>query len=165
MRKSLAVVASIATAVILGNSEGGAPSAGAENPSTLCIAAAQGHTELVELLLRQGADVNAFTRPDPATGIVTMTPLMAAAMNGHADVVELLLRHGADLSAETGETALYPAGVTALYLAAVKGHDNVVAVLDAAGTAGEPWWKYFVILIWIALGLMLAPWQRHARSR
>lgn len=63
--------------------------------------ALKGYKARVELLLRQGVDVDRRGRSQG-------TPLMAAAFMGHADIVRLLLARGADVSArsESGATAL-----------------------------------------------------------
>jgi hypothetical protein len=65
---------------------------------------AGGHSEVVELLLQHGADVNARI---PRTG---WTALMLAGQWGHADTrtIELLIQHGADVNAQLydGRTAL-----------------------------------------------------------
>ena len=59
----------------------------------LHIAAENGHRDMAELLLNNGADVNAkannYTRP-----------LHIAAENGHRDMAELLLNNGADVNAK-----------------------------------------------------------------
>lgn len=59
-----------------------------EGRTPLHIAAWQGHTAMVELLLRHGADVNATDREQ-------RTPLQSAAWQGHENVVWLLLKAGA----------------------------------------------------------------------
>ncbi|HUI96489.1 MAG TPA: ankyrin repeat domain-containing protein [Xanthobacteraceae bacterium] len=61
------------------------------NRPLLHIAAANGHLDCVNLLLRPGADVNARDRNDNATA------LHWAAQEGHLDVVERLLAAGADI--------------------------------------------------------------------
>ena len=67
----------------------------------LSWAALMGHTEVVALLLEQGADVNAQNR-DGAT------PLHSAAFLGRTETVKLLLEKGADpkLRNNTGSTAI-----------------------------------------------------------
>ena len=60
-----------------------------EGRSPLHIAAWQGHSAMVELLIAHGADVNAVDREK-------RTPLQSAAWQGHESVVWLLLKHGAD---------------------------------------------------------------------
>lgn len=60
----------------------------------LVVAAANGHVEVVRLVLRRGADPE---KSDPNGG----TPLFWAANNGHLAVVELLLDTGLDLDRTT----------------------------------------------------------------
>ncbi|MEI6633373.1 MAG: ankyrin repeat domain-containing protein [Chlamydiota bacterium] len=128
---------------------------GRSGGTPLFLAAEGGHAEVVRFLLDHGADPNKIPRPVPSTGVIAMTPLMAAAAHGHAAVAELLLAHGADASIQVGETALYEQGVTALFLAAVNGHEDVVNVLTRASTAGGGLWKYLVVGIWILMGTVL----------
>jgi hypothetical protein len=119
----------------------------------LGLAAAYGHRNVVELLLNQGANVN-------AADAMGQTPLHTAARYGSADVAALLLEHGADVDARDvlGATPLEWAalsgdknvasllikrgatvnaqsstGKTALHLAATAGHKEVVALLLAHG--------------------------------
>jgi hypothetical protein len=130
----------------------------AENPqggTALFLAAEQGHIGIVRLLLEHGADANKIPRPNPSTGVVSMTPLMAAAAHGETAVVELLMACGADASTQVGKTALHEHGVTALFLATIKGHAQVVDLLTRAATSGEGSWKYMVIAIWIFFGSFL----------
>ena len=72
-----------------------------EGRTPLHIAAWQGHTAMVELLLRHGADVNATDREQ-------RTPLQSAAWQGHENVVWLLLKAGArsDQPCSQGATPL-----------------------------------------------------------
>ena len=57
------------------------------------VASRYGHFSVVELLLKEGAEV------DIRDNHVGSTPLYEAGMGGHANIVALLLSHGADASA------------------------------------------------------------------
>jgi hypothetical protein len=134
--------------------EGGDINAGTKNDgSALCVAAGAGHTEAVQLLLRQGADPNladpsgrsplhaavetgalpvvkallaAKARPAPidADG---RSPLHLAAALGREDLVRALLAAGAPANAADAR------GNTPLHRAAAYGRDGVIRVLLAAG--------------------------------
>jgi hypothetical protein len=67
----------------------------------LHYAAMEGHKDIAELLIANGADVN-------AKGGDEATPLHWAAYNGRKEIVELLIAEGADVNAkdEVGETPL-----------------------------------------------------------
>lgn len=82
----------------------------AEDGQALIYAAENGHKDVVELLLRAGADVHA--RDDCA--------LRWAAGNGHKDVVELLLKAGA---------IVHAGGNAAIRWASKNGHKDVVKLL------------------------------------
>jgi quinoprotein dehydrogenase-associated probable ABC transporter substrate-binding protein len=85
----------------------------------LMLATANHAPELVQALIRKGADVNARN----GGGV---TALMIAAANGRADMVELLVRAGANVKAQTER------GETALSIARAKGNDKVIKLLDEA---------------------------------
>ncbi len=138
--------------------------AGLQDGTALLLAAERNQIEIVRLLLEHGADINKIPRPNPFTGVVSMTPLMAASAQGHAAVVELLLAHGADASTQVGNTALYEEGVTALLLATVKGHTQVVDLLNQAAASGGRTWKYMVIAIWILLAVIIMVQPKEPRS-
>jgi ankyrin repeat protein len=121
----------------------------------LYLAVGNGQVEMVRFLLEHGARVNIIPAPDVGIGRPSMTPLMVAAQRGHAEIAKLLIEHGADISAEVGVTAMYPNGVTALLLATINGHDDVVEILDWKGTAGEQWWKYMVVAIWVLQSIVI----------
>ena len=73
---------------------------GTENP--LHYAASEGQNEIAELLIAEGADVNA--KNDKTVGY----PLHFAAAFGHKEIAELLIAEGADVNAKDvdGETPL-----------------------------------------------------------
>ncbi|KAJ8559107.1 hypothetical protein ON010_g8342 [Phytophthora cinnamomi] len=125
------------------------------NFTPLCWAAQAGNLEMVQLLLVEGAQVDAAT-PNG------FTPLLLAASEDHPNAVQQLLMKGADAEAyikRSGFTALLVAafhnradvvrhlvkkrvnlearsadGSTALHLAAEKGHVAVVQLLLAGGS-------------------------------
>ena len=115
------------------------------------IAAANGHEEVVGLLLEAKADVNAANvraapppplRPPPsaphpspfARGAALQgdgwTALMWAAIRGHEEVVPLLLEGGADREAKDRY------GLSALDWARRRGHDGAVRLLEVRGRRG-----------------------------
>lgn len=73
----------------------------------------EGITEVAELLLKHGADVNAKSYSDDKF-FKGWTALMCAAWNGNTEMAELLLKHGADVNATNykGKTAL---GIVGMY--------------------------------------------------
>jgi ankyrin repeat protein len=88
--------------------------------TALLLAAVGGHTQMVGVLLRNGAIVD--FRLDGE-----QTPLMLAAMNGHAAVVTMLVKEGnADVHLRGSD------GTTSLMVAASNDRDDaVLALLDA----------------------------------
>ncbi|PNH08851.1 Ankyrin-2 [Tetrabaena socialis] len=105
---------------------------------------AEGHIEVVELLLQARADVGARTKASGAADVRRavvygsqkaaeesgITALRLASEYGHAVVVEALLEEGAEVAAEDAN------GRTALRLACEYGHAEVVEVLLRAGAEG-----------------------------
>ncbi|CAG0896138.1 unnamed protein product [Cyprideis torosa] len=77
-------------------------------------AAQHGHTDIVELLIKHGADVNILSTSGN-------TPLIVACTNGHADI---LLEHGAHINTHSKEFK-----ESALTLACYKGHLQMVKFL------------------------------------
>ena len=77
-------------------------------------------SNVVRLLLKHGADVNARTDKDKGHS----TPLHIAAENGRLEVVHVLLQHGANVGAKDGS------GRTALQIASDTGHDEIVKLLS-----------------------------------
>jgi ankyrin repeat protein len=90
------------------------------------FAAGRGHREVVELLLKNGANVNAKA----ADG---WTALVRAADRGHRKVVEVLLKNGADVNAKDIPEE-FTGGVAARMLAAIiaKAKDTNVWLLFTA---------------------------------
>src|SRR5205814_1919354 len=93
--------------------------------------AANGHVEVVKLLLNANANIEAV---DNEYG---RTPLSLAAENGHVDVVKLLLNVNANIEAVDIEY-----GRTPLSLAAENGHVDVVKLLSNANVNIEAASKY-----------------------
>ena len=91
----------------------------------LFIAAMTGHEAVVRLLLEKGADWTVGMRDNG------WSPLFVASWAGKAAVVaELLERQAADpATATTSEHLGIPAGSTALSVAELQGHGDVVAAL------------------------------------
>jgi len=85
----------------------------------LHTAAARGHKEIVELLIVEGADVNA--------GDKIITPLHLAAFHGQPEIAELLIAKGADVNARDS------IGGTPLHDAALRGRKEIAELLIANG--------------------------------
>lgn len=82
----------------------------------LNLAVARGHTKVVELLVKEGANIN-------ARNAYHGDALQVAACNGHEDIVKLLLSKGAVVNAKSGNFG------NALQAAAFRGHQQVVKLL------------------------------------
>ena len=82
-----------------------APATNGSGYNALTGAVAGGHTQMVEWLLKNGANANYRYGPG-------YSPLLTAAANGHVEIIKLLLAHGADLHATTndGKSALASGG-------------------------------------------------------
>jgi ankyrin repeat protein len=65
--------------------------------SSLALAICHGHLEMVDVLLGEGADVNAPTRDGSNTSGGAMAPLHFAIKNGSRELTEKLIHHGAEV--------------------------------------------------------------------
>ena len=90
--------------------------------SPIYTASIYGFTEMVNLLLDSGADIN------DKSGKFETTPLHAAADRGHFETVNLLLARGALVDEPDS------IGYTPLFLACESGHSEVVRILIEAGS-------------------------------
>ncbi|OQE08259.1 hypothetical protein PENVUL_c010G06890, partial [Penicillium vulpinum] len=88
--------------------------------SPLHAAASNGLTKVVEMILRNGADIN-------LQSFINSTPLHAAAYTGKESVVKLLLDKGAIVNARDKYNC------TAIYLALKERHKNIVELLVSHG--------------------------------
>jgi hypothetical protein len=82
--------------------------------TALFLAAREGHTRIVEILIKAGANVNTHTR--------TISALMSAARNGWTDVVKILVEAGANIN-------LHLYSGTALLVASSRGNTKIVKIL------------------------------------
>ena len=91
--------------------------------SSVFLAAEHGHTEAVDLMLKQGADPNKPSR-------YGVSPLHIAARNGHSEAIHLLLKNGGNLNSHDLEDFL------PLHRAAEMEHTDVVKfILQNGGSA------------------------------
>jgi len=91
-----------------------------EKEEGLLFSSENGHTEIVKILLANGADVNARDSDG-------LTPLMLAAQKGYTELVGTLLSKDANVNAKDKD------GGTALLRAAVSGQTEIVKILLANG--------------------------------
>ncbi|THX55486.1 hypothetical protein D6D06_04888, partial [Aureobasidium pullulans] len=102
--------------------------------SALQIAAHEGNAELVEILIRWGANVNAQNRRFYEYNSAShLTALTAASSNGHVRTVQILLEHGSDINAGLSTTEPFEGEFSfsgpALRAASANGHFGVVQLL------------------------------------
>ncbi|MCP4152398.1 MAG: hypothetical protein GY757_31965 [bacterium] len=113
--------------------------AGKDGVTPLLMAVEEGHIEIVELLLEEGADINGKSQVKGAVvarGITNamgsdkkkcdmpfVTPLIEAAYEGHKDLANLLVSKGADVNAKSHS------GMSPLMNASYEGHYKIVQML------------------------------------
>lgn len=95
------------------------------------IAADQGHTDEVKLLLDKGADVNSVTYEHESS-------LLRAASKGHTDVMRVLVSAGADvnLQDDIGRTPLQVVDIDVVKVL-LENNNRHGAIVDAADTRGN----------------------------
>jgi len=86
--------------------------------TALMAAAKIGHNDIVEILVSNGADINARNFDH------NITPLIWAASGGHSYIVKFLLRNGADRNIRTYNN------YTAATIAKENGHYSIVEILN-----------------------------------
>ncbi|KAJ9554962.1 hypothetical protein OSB04_009576 [Centaurea solstitialis] len=79
----------------------------------------KGHTEVVEILMKKGVDIDIDARDEDG-----YTALHCAVESGHVDVLELLVKRGADIEARTNT------GVTAMQIAESLNNTEIARVLS-----------------------------------
>jgi ankyrin repeat protein len=93
--------------------------------TALMLAAFEGHTEVVGILIEHGANVDAVDVN--AVGNNACTALMVAIMEGHTETAKMLIESGANVNA-VGKW-----GLIALIIAASDGHTEIVDLLLRKG--------------------------------
>lgn len=89
--------------------------------TALMLAAMKGHTEVVRLLVQNGADLN-------VTAKYNLSALMLAVINNHTEIVRILVQAGADREIlGTGAPGFYKK--SALQLAEDAGRSEIAAIL------------------------------------
>ena len=96
----------------------------------LHYAALAGRLDKIQKLLVLGAQVD--VESDGGA-----TPLMLAAYGGHIDAVKLLLQLGADPAGVCAPSSREERSFTASHWASLKGHNEIVELLDTASTSGS----------------------------
>ena len=86
------------------------------NRTALLYASIYGYKNIVEILLKNGADIN-------IQDVNGWTALIFASNHGHKDIVEILLKNGADVNKKIFN------GETALMSASNKGYKEIVELL------------------------------------
>ncbi|KAK3290161.1 ankyrin repeat-containing domain protein [Chaetomium fimeti] len=106
-------------------------------------AAQGGHTQVVKMLLQNGADHD----PVDDGGV---TPLWLAAQGGHHEIVEMLLKHNSPGKKADVETESHTGERRAIHQAAQEGHLKVVQLLLAEKAECDPVDQEGVTPLWSA---------------
>ena len=95
--------------------------------SPLCVAAQEGHTSLVDILLATNACL--LDQPDQSDNIWHRHAVHYAAVRGHVDIVQKLIKSGVDINTRDADNR------TPLHWAATSGWVNVAEFLIANGAS------------------------------
>lgn len=98
----------------------------------LHIACENGNLDIIKLLLKHGANVNALMDyRDGEEEEKNISPLHIACYHGHVRIVRLLLMYGASVNAATMwlEGKEWKRGWTAAHIASARGHNEVLKIL------------------------------------
>ena len=109
-----------------------------EGINALIIAASKGHKEIVQYLIKAGANVNLSDHNGE-------TALMDAASQGHKEIVQDLIKAGANVNLSNNN------GTTALRAAVLKGHKEIVQDLIKAGSKVDLLGKNGVTALMVAV--------------
>jgi ankyrin repeat protein len=119
-----------------------------DNITAIMEASMGGHTAVVEVLAKAGADID-------ATAVSGVSSLWLAAGEGHAEIVNLLLGKQANPNNKRSD------GITALMAACAGGHEAIVkALLEAGADANAKvgveyfWHVSMPVLIHLSAGLL-----------
>jgi len=94
--------------------------------SPILFASKEGHKDIVDLLIRNGANVNVTT-------VKGQHPLHFASKEGHKDIVNLLIRNGANVNVTTVINVTTVKGQYPLHFASRQGHKDIVNLLIQNG--------------------------------
>ena len=95
--------------------------------SPLCVAAQEGHTSLVDILLATNACL--LDQPDLSDNVWQRHAVHYAALRGHVDIVQKLIKSGVDINTRDADNR------TPLHWAATSGWVNVAEFLIANGAS------------------------------
>lgn len=118
-------------------------------------AAATGKMEIVDVLLKHGADPNArsYDVRAPVYGRGKVSALILASISGFADIVQILMDHGANVNAVDDR------GDSAIYYSAWHGHTSTVKALLRAQDIDVNSAKFVPLLGAIGIGM------KHTREK